>query len=268
MNTSLRIALLVGAVAAAAGGIAAAPLTQSKQPAAQERSHAGSRLFSEYDLNHDGKITRAEADRVIVQRFAEDGGAKGYITAQQYGDAAAKRLKDRAAMMFRKADWNGDGKLTQAEYADFSRSLFDRMDRDGSGKVSCASHRRSGTANANRRRGTSFCNEADLNHDGTLTRAEFDKAVAAKFAAAAHGAPALTEGQFFDLTYSRYANAGQRAFARLDANHDGKLSKDEFASGEAKMFARLDANHDGVITKDEAVAHRFATGRTNKPERS
>jgi len=268
MNTSLRIALLTGAVVAAAGGIAAAPLTPAQHPAAHSRGQSGSRLFSEYDLNHDGKITRAEAEQVAAQRFAEDGGAKGFVTARQYDDAAAKRLKDRATLMFRKADWNGDGKLTLAEYSDFARDLFDRLDRDGSGKVSCAAHRGGSTAKSGHRRGSSFCSDSDLNHDGTLTRAEFDKTVAAKFAAAAKGAGALSEAQFYALTYSRYADAGQRAFARLDANHDGRLSKDEFTAGVVKMFARLDVNRDGIITRDEAVSHRFAGGRTSKPERS
>src|SRR5260221_10470566 len=59
----------------------------------------------------------------------------------------------------------------------------------------------------------------------------------------------------------------QRMFARLDANHDGFITKDEvdaaqsqFAAKEqkradnfdgAKIFGRLDANHDGKITQAE-----------------
>jgi len=40
---------------------------------------------------------------------------------------------------------------------------------------------------------------------------------------------------------------------RMDANHDGKLSRGEWA-GKPKAFDRLDLNHDGFITRDEAEA--------------
>ena len=36
-------------------------------------------------------------------------------------------------------------------------------------------------------------------------------------------------------------------FARVDANHDGRLSRAEFQADAAAFFAKLDANHDGVI---------------------
>jgi hypothetical protein len=38
-----------------------------------------------------------------------------------------------------------------------------------------------------------------------------------------------------------------------DQNGDGKVSKDEFAAGRAKEFARMDANHDGGLSHDEYV---------------
>ncbi len=40
---------------------------------------------------------------------------------------------------------------------------------------------------------------------------------------------------------------------RDDKNQDGKVSKEEF-SGPAQLFERLDANHDGFLTKDEHEA--------------
>ena len=39
-----------------------------------------------------------------------------------------------------------------------------------------------------------------------------------------------------------------------DLNGDGKVSKDEFAAGRAKEFARMDANHHGGLSHDEYVA--------------
>jgi len=44
----------------------------------------------------------------------------------------------------------------------------------------------------------------------------------------------------------------------LDANHDGRVSKDEFLAGAKKRFAKADANRDGVISAQEAKAAKLA----------
>jgi hypothetical protein len=47
-------------------------------------------------------------------------------------------------------------------------------------------------------------------------------------------------------------------FARLDANHDGKLSAAE-AAGDPKvksMWKKLDANNDGTVSQAEFAAHQ------------
>jgi Ca2+-binding EF-hand superfamily protein len=43
-------------------------------------------------------------------------------------------------------------------------------------------------------------------------------------------------------------------FDRLDANHDGVLSKDEVRAARAETFDRIDTNHDGVVTVAEIEA--------------
>jgi Ca2+-binding EF-hand superfamily protein len=71
----------------------------------------------------------------------------------------------------------------------------------------------------------------------------------------------------------------QRMFARLDANHDGFITKDEVNAAQAqraartdqrtarldpaKRFERLDANHDGQITAAEVEAARAARATAN-----
>lgn len=44
-------------------------------------------------------------------------------------------------------------------------------------------------------------------------------------------------------------------FAGADADHDGKLTRDEFVADAARFFQRLDANHDGVIDGFEIKAY-------------
>jgi len=43
---------------------------------------------------------------------------------------------------------------------------------------------------------------------------------------------------------------GQQRFEKMDANHDGRISKDEW-KGRNDVFDRLDTNHDGFLTMDE-----------------
>lgn len=42
---------------------------------------------------------------------------------------------------------------------------------------------------------------------------------------------------------------------QMDKNGDGKISREEW-TGKPKVFDRLDANHDGFLTKDEIRARR------------
>jgi hypothetical protein len=49
----------------------------------------------------------------------------------------------------------------------------------------------------------------------------------------------------------------------FDANHDGKLTKDEITDDRLlRLFDRADANHDGVVTKEELTA-LYAKEATN-----
>lgn len=59
------------------------------------------------------------------------------------------------------------------------------------------------------------------------------------------------------LSASELARAAQdqgaagQGLARADANHDGRVTRDEYHAGFAAMFARLDTDHDGVISPAE-----------------
>ena len=61
------------------------------------------------------------------------------------------------------------------------------------------------------------------------------------------------------------AASGSAAFQALDANRDGKLSRDELQAHPRLLrnFDAIDANHDGVISDDELQAWHAA--RLHKP---
>ncbi len=51
------------------------------------------------------------------------------------------------------------------------------------------------------------------------------------------------------------AGEGKCGMARMDADGDGKVSKDEFMQGHEAMFDKIDQNGDGMIDPAESDAH-------------
>jgi Ca2+-binding EF-hand superfamily protein len=100
-------------------------------------------------------------------------------------------------------------------------------------------------------------NAADTNGDGALSAAE-----------ARNGMPALGglfdridvnhDGRItqdeFDAAYANRARKSLQAFDRADVNHDGVLTEAELtkrASSSYSAIEAIDANHDGKVTRDE-----------------
>ena len=55
-------------------------------------------------------------------------------------------------------------------------------------------------------------------------------------------------------------------FSSRDANHDGRMTPQEWSGGDparATDFKKRDANHDGIVTKEEAVNYGRAHGIAN-----
>jgi len=69
----------------------------------------------------------------------------------------------------------------------------------------------------------------------------------------------------------RHGRGADRMFVHmlqeLDANKDGKISKEEGTAGQEKMFAAIDANTDGVLTPGEMRKHREAMMEAAKADR-
>jgi Ca2+-binding EF-hand superfamily protein len=299
MKPFIRYALILGAVVVAGGGVAMATINRSSAPVASappsgdaysavapsagRGRSGGGKFFAQFDLNHDGKVTRDEFEKALAQEFALAAGASQTMSEPQYTAFRMKDLRQKADQMFHRYDWNGDGRLSLEEYATPERVRFQYADRDGTGVILCGSRghsdtpRESASAYGDRSYGGegrssgggrgAICKADDLNHDGQVTRAEFDSATAQEFAAGAKGG-ALTADQFYAIVAGHVRDSAVKTFARLDKNHDGKLDHDEFAASELRYFARLDRNNDGVITRDETTSRRTGDTGTRKPGRT
>ena len=63
-----------------------------------------------------------------------------------------------------------------------------------------------------------------------------------------------------------YAHEPMSGFQGMDANHDGKVTRDEHAAAAKKMFDAMDADKDGKVTASEMdAAHERVTGHKAKP---
>jgi Ca2+-binding EF-hand superfamily protein len=56
-----------------------------------------------------------------------------------------------------------------------------------------------------------------------------------------------------------WAQATDPAFARMDSNHDSRISGSEHAAATLARFTQMDADHDGKLTAAELAAAREAT---------
>lgn len=100
--------------------------------------------------------------------------------------------------------------------------------------------------------------QADLNHDGVITRAEFLSWRSGQWSRLDRNRDNMfTAADLPPFARSRWDNermAGMRA--RMDANHDGRISKAEFVNGPATIFDLADGNGDNRLTSAEIAAAR------------
>jgi Ca2+-binding EF-hand superfamily protein len=277
MTNLIRNMLLAGAALAIGAGVALAQVdtpapTNMAGTKIRPQGSFADRFMAEFDLNHDGKVTRDEFNKVVAQHFKEASGGKPTMTVEQFTNAHMKDFRKYAGQMFHRIDWNGDGRLSLEEFAAPIRARFEAMDRDGTGTVHCfggypddaaARATKEQTHTFARRRAGGFrgrgglCEQYNAGHEGVLTRAALDKAIAAQFSSASKGG-SMSFDQFYGLALQRYRAINARIFNRIDRDHSGALTEAEYAGSEMRFFKRLDRNNDGVITQDELSFHRKA----------
>jgi Ca2+-binding EF-hand superfamily protein len=249
-------AVLIAGAAVAAGNNSGAQNDGPMQGLERSAERGAVRMARDFDVNKDGRVTRAEMNNVLGYRFASATHHGPTMSLEQFMAERTAEFRKSNEAMFHRLDWNGDGKLTLAEYGAAQRIRFVQLDREGAGFVSCSVRDRAMGGSSGGRGGLSgFCRDNDTNMDGRVTRAELDAVITKRFAQGSGGAQIMNLAQFVAGEEERYGIANVRLFRRLDTDEDGLLRVMEFAAQDEAMFDKIDKNHDGVLTPAELQPH-------------
>ena len=132
-----------------------------------------------------------------------------------------------------------------------------------------------GATAAKGQRAAAWFKKADVDGNGKLSRAEFDKAMP-RIAGAFDGIDANKDGQLSRREVHAWTKAQKGArqakatdsFRHADTDGDGVISRAEAEKNAprlAKKFDQIDADKDGRLTQDEMSAYREAKrGRKGK----
>lgn len=154
------------------------------------------------------------------------------------GVAVAQQATNRPAAPAMRADADGDGRISQAEFVGRRLDRLRAADANGDGSVSPEERQAMRQAHRAARADARF-DRLDADKDGAVTRAEFDAAHAAR----GDRGPRGMRGRHGDGAHAGMRAATPVAIAGIEARA-------------AETFARLDADRDGYLTVDERRAGR------------
>ncbi|WP_293972527.1 EF-hand domain-containing protein [Sphingomonas sp.] len=100
---------------------------------------------------------------------------------------------------------------------------------------------------------------ADADHDGRISRSEFQAARLAQFDRFDRNGDGVISRADFGRIVSMRPQAGARIdalIAEADLDHDSKVTRDELAHAPARIFDEADINHDGFVDQTELEAAR------------
>lgn len=130
---------------------------------------------------------------------------------------AAQDTHDMAGQgLFERADADHDGRLSKAEHAAAAQLMFDALDAD---------------------------------HDGEASTAEMEAHHATMHERHVQRARHAEAGK--DLGGERNPVGPEDVLEGWDGNGDGRLSASEHAAAAQAMFDRMDADHDGILSRAE-----------------
>ena len=179
------------------------------------------------DLNKDGVIDQTEFQTSRDKWFANlDTNKDGFVSADEL-----KAFSDKMHAQW--AQKHGDQAKTDQQdqkrkHGDFAQHILQRVDTD---------------------------------HDGKISKAEFDAEGAKLFARLdTNGDGKIASDEMPQRHWARFSGG---MFNRMDTDHDGKVTKAEFQAASEQMFQRMDKNGDGVLEQNEMQGPRGGPNGNN-----
>jgi Ca2+-binding EF-hand superfamily protein len=101
----------------------------------------GGQMIEMFDQNGDGSITQDEVNAAVAERFAAaDADKDGRVTLDEFKAYRLAEMQPMQVRAFQRLDRDGDGKVTRAEFDRVSERMFARFDRDGDGELKQLPH--------------------------------------------------------------------------------------------------------------------------------
>jgi Ca2+-binding EF-hand superfamily protein len=162
-------------------------------------------------------------------------------------------------------DTNDDNVVTMDEFKDAAAKRFETIDKDNNGVVSTEEFQSFIEHKREERQEQRF-QSMDSNDDGQVTREEYISYKLKRAESRFQGMDVDQDGVVSKEEYEarrsgwsghRHGHYGRgKIFAKLDANNDGQLTREESLAAWTNWFKRIDANGDQVVTADEVRDYR------------
>lgn len=135
---TIALGTLAATLATSVAGIALAGGLDSKGWGPKGWGHEGGprggHMIEMFDQNGDGSITQDEVNASVAERFAQaDADKDGRVTLDEFKTYRLAEMQPMKVRAFQRIDRDGDGKVTRAEFDRVSERMFSRLDRDGDG---------------------------------------------------------------------------------------------------------------------------------------
>lgn len=241
-----------------------------------EHHGRGSQLLDKADSDGDGRVSLDEYLAAAGAEFAAiDARHKGSVDAADIAGSpqALARIDRRAERIVARLDAAGTGYVTADEFVAAAQKRFARLDANGDGRLTAEElatrrpHGRGGAAGKPARAADAAAKrlaELDANHDGFVSAEEYAasaRSLYAQFDARHDGKVTAAEIASSPRAGDRAVHVATHLVARMDANGDGRVSRDEFLAAAKRRFARLDRDGDGFVDPSETGRH----GRHSHP---
>lgn len=239
----------------------------------------GMRLKS-LDTDKDGDVTLAEFLKPGEQRFAElDKDGTGFLDQAKLAAHYNARSEAMVERMLKRSDRDGDGKISLAEYLEGGRGHGGRGHgrhhkrwREGAAEDGGASSMRSdATAPADKPADSAAAGDAQATAGGRGWRGEhrgrhgwgrrggeggLEGRITSFKGLDENGDGFIDKAEILAGAQDGVAYRVKKAMHTLDANKDGKITRDEFLAPSRQRFVRMDLNDDGKITADDLPPRR------------